>query len=349
MKKIYLIIAVVVLLVLCIGLYLLKNKRTTTYSDAKNDVILSLEDKITDDTIWCGTFNLIWNDLKNELAKQDIVFTPQIQDVINLNKGTFSTKDLDDSSYYKTYGHPTLELKKEIEKNIKEKFNENSDILDDFDWNGNPDDYILYTMLKKVFTFPTPFDKLNNSYFKDVKDVKYFGIDSESDSKLRKQVTVLYYSDDGYAVKLNTNENDEVILVKGDNGDNFLDVYKNTMNKAGKYTNKTFTDLDTLMVPNININVKKSFDQLTYKDFYFANGDEYHISKAVQTIKFELDNKGGKIKSEAGMQVAKNSVAIDEIEERHFDFNDTFIIFLKEKNKDLPYFAAKISDIKKFQ
>lgn len=349
MKKIYLIIAAIVLLVLCIGLYLLKNKRTTTYSEAKSDVILSLEDKITDDTIWCGTFNLIWNDLKNELAKQDIVFTPQIQDVINLNKGTFSIKDLNDSSYYKTYGHPTLELKKEIEKNIKEKFNEKSDILDEFDWNGNLEDYILYTMLKKVFTFPTPFDKLNNSDFKDVKNVKYFGINNESDSKLRKQVTVLYYSDNDYAVRLTTNENDEVILVKGNNDDNFLDVYKNTMNKADKYTNKTFTALDTLMVPNININIKKNFDQLVNKTFLFSTGDEYYISKAVQTIKFELDNKGGKIKSEAGMQVEKNSAYIGDREERHFNFNDTFIIFLKEKNKDLPYFAAKVSDIKKFQ
>ena len=349
MKKIYLIIAIVVLLALCLGIYLLKKKNRPTYSNTKSDVVLSLEDKIANNTIWCGTFNLIWNDLKNDLAKQDIVFTPQLEEVINLNKGTFGTKDLNESSYYKKYGHPTLELKKEMEKAIKEKFNESSDILDDFDWNGSLDDYILYAMLKKVFTFPTPFDKLNDSYFKDVNDVKYFGINDKSESKLRDQVTVLYYEDTGYAVKLNTNENDEVILVMGDNGSSFLDVYNNTINKSNSYTKKTFTKNDYLMVPNINLNIKKSFDQLTNKTFLFSNGDEYHISKALQTIKFELDNKGGKIKSEAGMQVSKNSVAFDEDERRVFNFNDTFIIFLKEKNKDLPYFAAKVSDIKNFQ
>ena len=37
----------------------------------KMNAVLSLEDKIADDTVWCGTFNLIWNDLKNELAKKD--------------------------------------------------------------------------------------------------------------------------------------------------------------------------------------------------------------------------------------------------------------------------------------
>ena len=42
------------------------------------------------------------------------------------------------------------ELKAYVEKSIKDKFNEKSDILDDFEWeNRNPEDYFLYTMLKK--------------------------------------------------------------------------------------------------------------------------------------------------------------------------------------------------------
>ena len=54
------------------------------------NVVLSLEDEISENSVWCGTFNLIWNDLKNNLAKQDIIFTPQIKLVENLNKGTFT-------------------------------------------------------------------------------------------------------------------------------------------------------------------------------------------------------------------------------------------------------------------
>ena len=61
----------------------------------------SLEDEIETDTIWCGTFQLIWNDLKNDLAKQDIVFNPQSKIAENLNKETFTTKDISDKYYYK--------------------------------------------------------------------------------------------------------------------------------------------------------------------------------------------------------------------------------------------------------
>lgn len=348
MKKKYLIIGLVIILIIGGGLLLLLTKKHQTNYDSENNVVLSLEDKITDNSIWCGTFNLIWNDLKNDLAKRDIVFIPQLDEVINLNKGTFSINDLSNDSYYKVYGHPTLELKKEIEENIKKKFNEKSDILDDFNWNGSIDDYILYVMLKKVFTFPTPFEKLNNSYFKDVDNVKFFGINKKSNNKLREQVAVLYYDDDKYAVKLNTKENDEVILVKDNNGESFYDIYQNTIKKSQNYYKNNFTKNDTLRVPNITLNIKKDFDQLTDKPFSFANGDIYVIRKAIQTIKFELDNKGGKIKSEAGMQLEKSSISLEN-ESRDFVFNDTFIIFLKEKGKELPYFAAKISDIKKFQ
>ena len=108
-------------------------KLTQGYSENENmKIVLSLEDEITDNSAWCGTFNLIWNDLKNEIAKQDIVFNPQPEVVNNLNKGTFNTSYLSEESYYKVYGTPSIELKNQIEKAIKEKFNETSDILNDF-------------------------------------------------------------------------------------------------------------------------------------------------------------------------------------------------------------------------
>lgn len=117
-------------------------------------LILSLEDEIAENSAWCGTFNLIWNDLKNDLAKQDIVFANQTELINNLNKGTFTAENLSESSYYKAYGIPSQELKEQIEKAIEEKFNEKSDILGDFDFENSTEyDYFLYCMLKKNLNF----------------------------------------------------------------------------------------------------------------------------------------------------------------------------------------------------
>jgi hypothetical protein len=40
---------------------------------------------------------------------------------------------------------------------------------------------------------------------------------------------------------------------------------------------------------------------------------------------------------------------IEGIEHRYFYFDKPYVMFLKETDKDLPYFAAQISDITLFQ
>ena len=318
--------------------------------NTKLNIVTSLEDEITSNTAWCGTFNLIWNDLKNDLAKQDIIFSPQPKMVDNLNKGTFNTSYLSEDSYYKVYGTPTQELKKQIEKAIKEKFNETSSILDDFNWkDGQEGDHFLYVMLKKEFEFPKVFTNLENGNFGKYKNVKYFGINSSTDEAVRDQVKVLYYnSSSDFAIKLKTKQNDEVIISRGNTENNFGDIFKGITEKSSKYEGKkSFSKTDKLKIPKISFNLKQEITEVENKIFVYSNGEGHYIETALQTIEFELDEKGGRIKSEAGMMDKLNSAMPEE--PRNFFVDDTFTIFLKEKGKDLPYFAAQISDISQVQ
>ena len=360
-KKVVLIIIFIIVLILLIPILIKlrdrENKVTKPHYSYNTDDIttaLTLEDEIdkNNNTIWCGTFQLIWNDLKNDLVKQDIIFEPQLKIVENLNKETLTTKDLTEKNYYKKIGTPSLALKEEIEKAIKEKFNETSDILDNFEWESrDPKDYFLYTMLKKEFKFEKAFEELENGKFRNYENVKYFGIKKNNESnELRNQVNVLYYnSKDDFAIKLKTKQEDEVILCKNPNGNTFNEIYQNISIQENKYNgNKSLQEGELLRIPNIKINEKAEFTELQNKSFLFSNGDSYHIEKALQTIQFELDKTGGKIKSEAGMMIRKESMRVsDEI--RDFSIDDTFAIFLKEKDKENPYFAGKINDITKVQ
>ena len=314
--------------------------------------VLTLEDEIQNDTIWCGTFQLIWNDLKNDLAKQDIVFSPQMEVIENLNKETFTTEDISDKYYYKKVGSPSIALKEEIEKAIKDKFNEKSKILDDFQWEGrDPKDYFLYAMLKKEFKFEKAFEELENGKFGNYDNIKYFGIKSDDLDELRKQVDVLYYnSKDDFAIKLETKQEDEVILCKNPQGNTFNEIYNNILTQKNEYKgSRSIQEGELLKVPNIKINEKNEFKEIQNKPFNFSNGDIYTIEKAIQTIEFELDREGGKIKSEAGMMANFESAMMPLDEIREFFIDDTFAIFLIEENKDTPYFAGKIDDITKFQ
>lgn len=357
MKKVLISLAIIALIVgVIFGVRTVINKKTGSNGKLKTtegiETALTLEDEINTDTIWCGTFQLIWNDLKNDLAKQDIVFHPQLEVVKNLNKETFKTSDISDKYYYKVYGHPTPELKKQIEKAIKEKFNETSDILNDFSWSGAGDnDYFLYSMLKKEFEFKKAFEELKNGKFGQYNNVSYFGIKKSNESKeLREQVEVLYYnSKDDFAIKLKTKQDDEVVLCKNPQGKTFNEIYKTIEDNEKEYTgNKTMGEGELLKVPNIKLKEKKEFNEIEKKEFSFVDGKTYIIDKAIQTIEFELDRKGGRIKSEAGMMITETAITIPE-KVREFLIDDTFAIFLLEEGKDKPYFAAKITDITKFQ
>ena len=220
-RKIGILIVCLIVIVLVVAFFIKINKIVTTNKEKIKSTegiatVPTLEDKIQDNVIWCGTFQLIWNDLKNNIVKQDIVFNPQLDVIKNLNKETFTTKDISEKYFYKKVGTPSLELKEEIVKAIKEKFNEESDILDDFNWDNNSEKYFLYAMLKKEFQFEKAFDELQDGKFGKYDNVKYFGINKNNkNEELRKQVVVLYYnSKDDFAIKLKTKQEDEVILCK---------------------------------------------------------------------------------------------------------------------------------------
>lgn len=335
----------------------LKNKRFKRIETKDVMVVPTMQDFIDSDSAWCATFQLVWNDLKNEVVKQDIVFSPQEVYATNLNKEEFTEEMISDEYYYKIYGLKTLDLKTKIEKEIKEKFNQTSDILDQFDWQDEAlgsesvNRYFFYTMLYREFEFLQKFDKLKNADFGNYHNIKYFGIDKNTKSEVKDQVEVLYYnSQNDFAILINTKSNDEVILAKNPSGNSFKEIYENMENKRKGFTGKTSLDSqDELKVPYLNFKILKDYLELESKQFPTQDGGDGEIYKALQTIEFSLNEKGGQIKSEAGIDERNYAAAGDKNDPRYFYVDNTFAIFLREKGEDMPFFAGKIEDITKFQ
>ncbi len=328
-------------------------------SDNEIQILPTMLDTIYNNSSWCGTFQLVWNDMLDELTTNGKIENTGIEIVDNLNNKSFVEEELSDEYYYKKYGLKTMKLKTEIENAIKKKFNEKSDILDMLDWstaslNDAKDEqfskYLFYVMLKRDFKFENEFTVLENGKFGTVENVKYFGINSETLPSVRQQVEVLYYnSNNNYAVILYADDGDEVILARNTNGKTFDEIYQNINNEKEKYEgNISFGDEDTLKVPNLDFNLLKEYKELKGLQFPTNKNATAIIEEAVQTIKFKLDNTGGSIKSEA--VIGTKMMAIQPSEEiRNFNFDDEFTIFLKEAEKEKPYFAANISNITLFQ
>ena len=325
-------------------------------TDDTTTIVPTMSDEVGPNGAWCGTFQLVWNEMKHEFAKQDIIFEEMFPMVENLNKEEFTKKMLSDEYYYIKYGVPTIELKKEIEKAIKEKFEQNSDILDKIVWDGDKDKFLAYSMLYREFEFEYKFDVLKEGKFADKSsNVRYFGISEDTEDKVGDQIDVLYYNnEDDFAIVINTKNGDELVFCKNPEGKTYNEIYNNIHIKARNYEGSTvFSDADVLKVPYMDFAKIIEYTQLQDKPFEINNPDyDYKVAKidtAIQTVMFKLDEKGGRVKSEALLQAMDNACVMVEEKPRKFNIDDNFALFLREEGKDMPYFAVNVEDIEEFQ
>jgi len=111
------------------------------------------------------------------------------------------------------------------------------------------------------------------------------------------------------------------------------------LEKQAKYTgDKNWNKNDVLNIPFIKINNEINYDELCGR---LIKGTNWYIRQAIQTIDFELNNYGGSVKSEALIEALKNAVFETG---RKFIYNEDFILYLKEEDKEKPYFALKVDN-----
>lgn len=311
-----------------------KAEMTPTYTSKLSD--------IDTNKVWIGTFNLVWNDFMDDVIGGPIEFEDGESELANdLNKQSFTVAQLSEDSYFKIHGKENLSLKEQIKNGIKEKFNETSSIIDKCNWEEETG-YVLYAMLKKEFNYLERFPTLSNNIFGDSEEkVQYFGLEPDTKQTASKNVEVLFYnSKEDFAVKLKTQEGEEVYLYKttGD-GKSFEENYNEMISKKEKYTGETsWQENDILRIPFIKVNCEINYDELCGR---WIKGSDYYIRQALQTVDFELNNYGGSVKSEALIEALKMA---DTDTDREFIFDDTFLLFLKEEDKIEPYFALKVDD-----
>lgn len=296
--------------------------------------------------IWVGTFQLVWNDLMDGIVKGPVEFKGKKSKLAEeLNAQSFTKEMISENSYYTKYGETSPELRETIEKAIKEKFDETSDVLNSVDWTPGPNKYTAYAMLKKDFKFLTAFDKLKMERFgKNKEKVQYFGINKKSDKILDKTVHVMFYnSSKDFAVVIYTQTDDVLYLYRTKDDKTFDKLYSDMFIKRAQYEgNSDFTEKDELKVPYIGLYKEQSFDELCNREI---KGTNMMLDKALETVEFKMDNEGVKLKSEA-IIATKMSAMLPEknLKPRKFYFDDTFVIFLQEQGKDKPYFAMRVND-----
>lgn len=320
------------------------------------NVLTSIDDEYIANSVRCGTFQLIRNDIINKVIQKDVEFNSQPQTVKNLNKQTFKNSEISPNTYYNNIWLFSLDLKAEIEEWIKAKFNQNVKLQDfllewwivpqnDNYYEGKKEKkYGIYTMMKKVIWLNNVFENLGEWIFLWYTDVDYFGINCNSDKKYN-QVKILYYnSNTDFAVSISTKWWDETIFSLWTKWNSFLDTYNKILLKEKNYTNeRDFSKFDCLKIPVINIKFENQFRKLERQKFRDIDNRIYRIEMAIQNVEIDLENP-------SWSSVSKNIESIENEEDyKFFYFDRPFVVFIKESDKTLPYAAAQVSDIKLFQ
>jgi len=297
-------------------------KNNTNHNITMNPSYQSTLDENTINNLWVGTLDLAWKDLEEKIGLNKIELEGKMPQIANdLNESTFS-KEMLNPNDYKINVERTVTNGYKIDATLNKELNflELFDNFSDYKWTfGNSEEYI-----------------------------KYFGINNASPEKMNKNVEILFYNklnndsllSNDMAIKLKTKEGDEIILYRTDDKKSFDEYYEDIKAKTKNYKGRTeFSEDDELRVPYVKVNGMINYNQLYDKKIKNSKG--LYIYDVIQNVNFNLNEKGCNLSSKATMVTEYMGIGQDT---KYCYFQDTFIIFMKEKNSDKPYFALKVDN-----
>jgi len=323
-------------------------------ADKLKDTVVSpfMEAKIdkSKNIVFCSTFQMAWNELKDNIIKSNIQLSGEPPLVGFLNSGKSSKKDLSDKDYVAKVGFKKDNIVKNINDELKGKFKNDAPTVDE-GLLTDPDDILAYAYLAKALKFKKEFEAFSDPInFNSDKNVKAFGIDKFSDNgkhaELGKQVDIYGYNntntEKSFIVKLKSeSENDEIILALVKPKDSLIDTVNYVSDIISKETPDKMATGDKLAIPVIDFNILKKYNELIDTRILNTGFQDYKIREAMQSIKFKLDEKGAVLKSEARISLAKSAARSNP---KYMVFDRPFLLYLKEKNADYPYFAVWVNN-----
>jgi hypothetical protein len=296
----------------------------------------------TGNLIFCTTFQIAWDELKNKIIKSDISMVDETPMVGFLNEGT--SGKVDENDYVAAAGFGRDNIVAIINGELKRKFGETVPTLQT---EMEEDDILAYSYLFKNLLFAEEFEDIEHTVFfqgSESADIEVFGIekyDPEVHEKMGEQVTILDYEDDlDFVLELATTSRDDImVLAMVEPQKTLLETFEAVEERIAKAQPGIMKEDDVLKIPKMRFDIAHSYDELLNKTLKNRGFTDYFIAKAEHSIRFKLDQKGALLESDAEIMLKKNGN-----EGRYFVFSQPFMFYLKQKDAEYPYLAIWVNN-----
>jgi len=297
--------------------------------------------------LWCSTFQLAWNEAC-DLIGEDIHLEDEPAMVAVMNKKIATKADIDEASYLAIAGFVKDGILDKIPAAVREKFGEGAPtrLADTTALSPGSPGIAAYACLVKDLRFANPFESLDDGELQfQGTPVRAFGLaDPEAKANTNKLMEqVIYYSEsqsrEGIICELRTtSRHDRLILAMVKPKGTLQETIDDVQQRVAK-TDPWRCSVE-LMVPKIDFDILKNYARLLEKRLKVRNSDVngWPVVTAAQTIRFQLNDTGATLRSEARLQ-AKNGRPMPAI------FDKPFLIMLQRKGAKQPYFALWVDNV----
>ena len=219
-----------------------------------------------------------------------------------------------------------------------------------------PQDIVAYSYLFKNLEFGVVFERLEEPLTFGKSRVSCFGIGDEfkpGQAAMCAQVLVLdYRNPDDFVIELRTkSEGDRVVLASTRPERTLAETIVAVQGRMARTKSSPASAGDVLKIPRFNFDITRSYGELLGATLAVRNpavAKDLQIVAAVQDTRFQMDEKGVRLRSESHIslgcaaepQPPRNHVMI---------FNKPFLIMLQRSDAKMPYLALWIGNAELLQ
>jgi hypothetical protein len=309
-------------------------------------VISHLDDKVdpTKNIVFASTFLMSWKVLKDYVIGEDIYLQDPVSLTPHLNIAAKTTEIYDD--FVALGGLVKDDVISKINAELYRNFGFKDQEMNQYD--DMDDNIICYSYFAEDVTFKYRFMEHKKPYpfffNKNRMEVECFGLgkndDGNNQDRIREQVELYDYVDcNDFIVKLNgTDDSNELYLAKIPFDQTMEQTIGSVEERIATSTPEQLKEGDLLVIPKINVNIDKTYDELLGKHLANKGFEKYFFAVADQHINFSLDESGAKTQSDAVVVLKKGP------NDGKLLFDRPFLLYMKKKGADQPFFALWIAN-----